>query len=635
MFDFVRTHSRLMLALIVLLIIPSFVFFGVQGYTSMSEGGAATVAEVDGRAITRAEWDAAHQRAVERVRQQSPEIDIRALDAPAARRETLDALVRERVLLSAASRQHQFPADERLQRVFRTDPQFAPMRNPDGTVNKEIISRQGMTSEMFAQQLRLEIGMQQVLGGVGRSVLAPNAVAAASLDALLQQREVELQFFDAQAYRAKVAPTEAELEAYHKAHADEFKAPESASIEYVVLDLQALSSDLSVPEADLKRYYDENAARYTVAEERRASHILIKALKDAPKADREKAKARAEAVLAELRKNPAGFAESAKKNSEDSSAAQGGDLDFFGRGMMVRPFEDAAFSMKPGEISEVVETDFGFHIIQLVEVRGGDRKSFDSLRAEIEAEVRKALAQRRFAEAAEQFTNMVYEQPDSLQSVIDKFKLERRSLTLLRQPAPDASGLAASAKLIESVFSDDSLRFKRNTSAVEVAPNQLVSARVLEHKQQRTLALAEVMAPVRDRLTTVQAAALAAKEGQAALAQAQAAGAGALPQALTLSRAQTQGQPRAVLEAALGADVSKLPATVGVDLGERGYTVLRVTKVLARDPAAAGGDTVLRRQYAQAWANAETQAYFGALKTRYKVDVKAAAVNAAASAPAQ
>lgn len=635
MFDFVRTHSRLMLALIVLLIIPSFVFFGVQGYTSMSEGGAATVAEVDGRAITRAEWDAAHQRAVERVRQQSPEIDIRALDAPAARRETLDALVRERVLLSAASRQHQFPADERLQRVFRTDPQFAPMRNPDGTVNKEIISRQGMTSEMFAQQLRLEIGMQQVLGGVGRSVLAPNAVAAASLDALLQQREVELQFFDAQAYRAKVAPTEAELAAYHKAHADEFKAPESASIEYVVLDLQALSSDLSVPEADLKRYYDENAARYTVAEERRASHILIKAPKDAPKADREKAKARAEAVLAELRKNPAGFAESAKKNSEDSSAAQGGDLDFFGRGMMVRPFEDAAFSMKPGEISEVVETDFGFHIIQLVEVRGGDRKSFDSLRAEIEAEVRKALAQRRFAEAAEQFTNMVYEQPDSLQSVIDKFKLERRSLTLLRQPAPDASGLAASAKLIESVFSDDSLRFKRNTSAVEVAPNQLVSARVLEHKQQRTLALAEVMAPVRDRLTTVQAAALAAKEGQAALAQAQAAGAGALPQALTLSRAQTQAQPRAVLEAALGADVSKLPATVGVDLGERGYTVLRVTKVLARDPAAAGGDTVLRRQYAQAWANAETQAYFGALKTRYKVDVKAAAVNAAASAPAQ
>lgn len=635
MFDFVRTHSRLMLALIVLLIIPSFVFFGVQGYTSMSEGGGATVASVDGRAITRAEWDAAHQRAVERVRRQSPEVDVRALDAPAARLETLDALVRERVLLSAANRQHQFPSDERLQRVFRTDPQFAGMRNPDGTVNRDVIAAQGMNSEMFAQQLRLEIGMQQVLGGVGRSALAPQAVAAASLDALLQQREVELQFFDAQAYRARVSPTEAEMAAYHQAHADEFKAPEAAIVEYVVLDLQSLSHDLTVPEADLKRYYEENSARYTVAEERRASHILIKAPKDAPKAQREQARTRADALLADLRKNPAAFADMARQHSEDSSAAQGGDLDYFARGAMVRPFEDAVFSMKPGEISEVVETDFGYHLIRLDATRGGERQSFDSLRAEIEAEVRKSLAQRRFAEAAEQFTNLVYEQPDSLQPAIDKFKLEKRTMTLLRQPAPDATGLAASAKLLEAVFSDDSLRFKRNSTAVEVGANQLVSARVVEHQPQRTLALAEVQDQVRERLRTVQAAALAAKEGQAALAAAQAPDGAALPRALTLSRAQTQGQPRAVLEAALRADTGKLPVTVGVDLGERGYTVLRVKRVLPRDPAAAGGDAALRRQYAQAWAAAETLAYYGGLKSRYKVDVKEAVVSAAASAAAR
>ena len=519
MFDFVRTHSKLMLALIVLLIIPSFVFFGVQGYTSMTEGGAATVAKVDGQSITRAEWDAAHQRAIERMRNQMPNLDVRLLDTPQMKRETLDALVRERVLLAAANRQHLFPTDERLGRLFRTNPQFAGLRNPDGTVNKDLLAAQGMSSEMFAQQLRTEFGMQQVVGGVTATTLAPTAVASLSLDALLQRRAIQVQNFDAAAYRSKVTPTAADIEAYYKANEGEFRAPEIATIEYVVLDLESLSRDVAVPEADLKRYYEENASRYTVAEQRRASHILIQADKDAPKAEHEKAKAKAEGLLTELRKNPRAFAELARKHSDDGSAASGGDLDYFGRGAMVKPFEDAVFSMKPGEISEVVQTDFGYHIIQLTEQRGGDKTPFDSVRKEIEAEVRKSLAQRRYAEAAEQFTNIVYEQPDSLQPVIDRFKLDRRSATVQRTPAPGATGALASAKLLEAVFGEDALRNKRNTDAVEIGPNQLASARIVEHSPARTLPLAEVQDRVRAAVVAEQAAALAKKEGEARLAE--------------------------------------------------------------------------------------------------------------------
>ena len=330
------------------------------------------------------------------------------------------------------------------------------------------------------------------------------------------------------------------------------------------------------------------------------------------------------------------FAISAKKNSDDDpgSAERGGDLDYFSRGAMVKPFDDAVFAMKPGEISNVVESDFGYHIIQLTGQRGGEKKSFDSVRAEIEAEVKKQLAQKRYAEAAEQFTNTVYEQSDSLQPAIDKLKLEKRSATVQRAPAPGAGGALASAKLLEAVFGNDAVHNKRNTDAVEVGPNQLASARIVEYQPARTLPLAEVKDQVRDRLVGQQASALAKKEGQALLAQLQKAGDSALPATAVIGRAGAQDMPRSMIDAVLSADAAKLPAPVGVDLGEQGYMVAKVMQVLPRDPAL-GSEQTMQSQYAQAIASAEMQAYYAALKTRYKAEIKPRVADAAASAPAR
>ena len=301
---------------------------------------------------------------------------------------------------------------------------------------------------------------------------------------------------------------------------------------------------------------------------------------------------------------------------------------------MVKPFEDAVYAMKSGEISNVVESDFGYHVIMLTGQRGGQKKTFEEVRAEIEAEVRKSLAQRRWAEVAEQFTNTVYEQSDSLQAVVDKLKLEKKTATVQRTPAADATGALASAKLLQAVFSADSLRNKRNTDAVEVGPNQLASARVVEYTPARTRPLAEVQEAVRARLLDEQSAALARKEGQARLDALRQAPAEALPMVLTISRSQTQGLPAPVVDAVLRADASKLPALTSVDLGAQGYVVMRVTQVLPREPTP-GGDGPLQLQYAQSWAAAEADAYLGALRKRFKVDVKAAAsaVADAASAP--
>ena len=633
MFDFVRNHTRLALGFMLLLIIPSFIFFGIDGYQKFGDRANTTVASVDGKSITRAEWDNVHQRLMQRARAQMQGADPSAFDTPEMRRNTLDGIVRERVLLAAASHMNLSPSDARLQRLFVTDPQFAQVRNPDGSVNREILAMQGMSSEMFAQQLRQELGMQQVLGGVGRSVLSPASIVGATVDPLLQRREIQFQRFDSVAYRDKAKPSDAEIESFYKSHADDFKTPEQASIEYVTLDLEALGAAAAPTDAELRKFYDDNPVRFTAAEERQASHILINADKAQPAAVRQAAKAKAEALLAEARKNPAAFAELARKNSQDTgSAQQGGDLGFFGRGAMVKPFEDAAFSIKKGDLTGPVETDYGYHVIMLTGVKGGTRRPYEEVSGEIATELRKTAAQRLWPATAEQFTNTAYEQSDSLQPLVDKLKLKKQTATVQRKPLPGATGALASTKLLDAVFGQEALTNKRNTDAVEVAPNRLVAARVVQLSPARVQALTEVLDRVRERLTSEQAQALARKEGQARLAALQQAGATAekLSGTATVSRSQPQGLPKAVLDAALRASADKLPQLIGVDLAEGGFVVLRVSAVLPRETVP-GGEATLSQQYTQAWSAAESDAYLAALKRRYKVVIKPEAELAAAS----
>ncbi|MDC8773674.1 SurA N-terminal domain-containing protein [Roseateles albus] len=631
MFEFVRKHTRLFQFILLILILPSFVLVGMQGYTSFMDGSNTGVATVNGRKITQAEADAAHREQVERMRRQMPNLDAKLLDSPEVRRESLDGLVRERVMQAAAEKQHLVVSDERLQSMFLNDPQFAFLRNADGSINKSVIAAQGMSSQMFVERLRQDLTLRQVSAGVGGMTVSAEANATVAFDALLQQREVQLQRFDAKDFAARIEPTDAQIEAFYKdpTNAAQFQMAESAQIQYLVLDLEVLKAGVSVNEEDLRKYFEENAARFSVAEERRASHILIKSEKGASAADRAKAKAQAEELLAQVRKTPASFAEVAKKNSQDEgSAPNGGDLDFFGRGAMVKPFEDAAYALKKGEISNIVESDFGFHVIQLTGVRGGDKKSFESVRGDIEADVRKQLAQKRFSEAAEQFSNMVYEQSDSLQPAADKFKLTLSTATVQRNPAPGATGPLASAKLLDAVFGNEALRNKRNTEAVETGSNQLAAARVVQHNPSHLQPLADVKVQVRAQLVRKLAIAEAVKAGEARLAALKKDGdLAGLSAPVIVSRALPRDLPRKVLDGILSVDASKLPAVLGVDAGEGVFVVASLSKVLPRDPAVVDAKRAAQ-QYAQAWNAAESEAFFDAMKTRFKVNVKAPAAAA-------
>ena len=628
MFDFIRKHTKITMWLLFLLIVPSFVLLGLNDHNP-SSGSSDAVARVDGRDITQAEWDAAHRTEIDRLRASMPTLDVKLLDSPEARYATLERLVRDRVMATAAEKSHLNTSDQRLARELQDNPQIAALRKPDGSLDmeryRELLGTQGLTPEMFEANVRADLSTRQVMTGVAATGFSSAAVADAALNAYFEKRELQLARFNPADYAAKLIPAEADLEQYYQANLNLFRAPEQASIEYVVLDADAVSKTIVVNESDLKTYYEQNAQRLSGAEERRASHILLNAPKSAPAAEREAAKAKATQLLAVVRKAPESFADLARKNSQDTgSAAKGGDLDFFARGAMVKAFEDAAFSLKKGEISELVETDFGFHIIRVTDIKTPKQRSFEEMRPEIEAELKKQQIQKKFAESAEIFTNGVYEQSESLKPVAERLKLEiRNAANISRTPAPDAKGVLANAKFLNALFSADALEKKRNTEAIEVGPNQLASGRVTQYTPAKALPLAEVKDRVRALWLAARSAEEARKDGAAKLAGWKANPAAAtLPETMVVSRAATKNLPPLLLDAALRADPAALPVLSGVDLAAQGYAVIKVTQVLLREPRDEAATRQERAQYTQWWTAAESLAYYKLMQERFKVEFK-------------
>ncbi|TAM43864.1 MAG: peptidyl-prolyl cis-trans isomerase [Burkholderiaceae bacterium] len=626
MFEFIRKHSKIVMGLLFLLIIPSFVLFGIERRNNEQ---AQTVATVDGQGITQNEWDNAHRNEVERLRASMPTLDPSLLDSPQARYASLERLVRDHVLAAAARKSNLVTSNQRLASALEENPTIASLRKPDGSLDmdryKQLVGAQGMTPATFEAGVRSDLSARQVMEGVTGTSFATSAQVDVALNAFLGKREVQVASFNTADFESRVTLTDADLEAFYKSNQTMFQAPEQANIQYVVLDLDTVKNSITLNPQDVKTYYEQNAARLSGQEERRASHILIAVPKDATASQRDKAKARADELLAMVKKDPASFAEIAKKYSQDpGSAAKGGDLDYFTRDAMVKPFADAVFAMKTGDISGVVPTEYGFHIIKLTGIKEPKPRSFEEMKPEIEANLKNQQAQQKFAQAADDFTNSVYEQSDSLQPVADKLKLKVQTANnVTLKPAPGVNGVLANAKFLQALFAPDSIAKKRNTEAIEIAPNQLVSGRVTQYTPSRIQPFAEIKDQVRQRLLAIRGAALAKTEGMAKLATWKAnPAATVLPPAVVVSRDQTQNLAGPVVEAILRADSSTLPSLIGVDLGAQGYVVARIDKVIPREPSTGAAAAQERTQFTQWVASAEGLAYYDLLKERFNATIK-------------
>lgn len=629
MFEYIRKHTKVVMVVLVFLIVPSFVLVGMNSYTSAVVKGE-TVAKVAGTTITKEEWDFAHKQQVDRMRASMPSLDANLLETPEARYVTLERLVRERVLSVAADKSKFWISDAKVASELASDPTIAELRDQDGKLDMEqyrrILGSQGMTTTMFEANVRSNMAVQQVMGAFATTGFSSNSQADIALDAYFQRREIQVAMFKAEEFASKVVLTDADYEAYYQQNKDQYQMPEQASIEYVVLDLESVETGIKATDEEIKLAYEDYVRSLDLQETRRASHILIEVPQSASASDREKAKAKADEIAALVQAKPENFAALAKEHSQDKgSAVNGGDLDFFARGAMVKPFEDAVFSIKKGEISPVVATDFGYHIIQLTDIKAAPKRTFDEMRTELEGQVKKQHAQTKFAEAADIFDNEVFDQPDSLQPVIEKLKLTlKKADAVAPTPSVGATGALANTEFLNALFSDDAISKKRNTKALELGQNQRVSGRVVLHTPARTLSQEEVKDKIKVALIAERSAKFAQQEGVEKLSVWQNSTEKAKFQApLIVSRDATENQLPQIIEATFVASTDALPTLKGVDLGSQGYAIVKLNKVEDRAPESAEALAKEYAQYQQALTTAETQAYYLLLQDRFRAKIEA------------
>jgi peptidyl-prolyl cis-trans isomerase D len=580
MHDFIQNHKRAIQVALFLFLIPPFLFFGVDRLDR--PGGSETVASIGDFRITQQDFARAlreRQETIQRLTggRASPEL----LDSAELRSDVLEMLIRRQLLLRRAYSRGMTVSDQQLDSVIAETPAFQVDGKFSEQAALQFLKSQGMNTATFRGNLRNDLILQQMDDAFGETSFVPRTVIDLLARISEQQREISVSTIAPDRFTAQVKLDADAAKRYYENNPNEFRIPEQVRVEYVTLAMDQLMAQIEVEEKEIRRYYEEHRGQFETRQERQASHILIALDAGASAEDKQKARLRAEELAKQLKQKPERFTEVAKEQSQDpGSAANGGDLGYFGRGTMPKPFEDAVFAMKPGEVSAPVETQYGFHIIRLTNVKGGEGRSFEEARKQIETELKRQQAGRKFAELAEHFNNVVFEQSESLQPAAELAKSPvRQSGWITRTHAADQ--ILNQPRLRESVFSDDVISNKRNSQVVEVAPGVLVAARLLERKPAAMQPLAEVAAAIEKKLIQQRAAQLAAQEGRERLeklrqgADADVKWGG--PQ--LVGRADAKGFGETVLRQAFRADAAKLPAYSGVD-GPNGYTLIRVSKVV-------------------------------------------------------
>lgn len=626
MFDFVD-RNRKVVQTILGLVVLTFTFWGIESYRS---GGAKDAASVDGKKIGMDEFDLVLRQQQESARQTlGKNADPAVFDSPGFKLSVLERLIQRKLLLNDAEHVGIAVTDQQLVNQIQAIPVF----QKDGVFSNEryeaLLRGQGLTPVRFESEMREDIAREQLLEVVARNGFVSNASARQFLKIIDQQRVVSLALFTPGQFASQQKVDAGEIEKYYKSHLDEFKVPEQVRVNYLVFSPETLQSQIQVSEDDARRYFEAHASDFSVPEERSASHILIAAAKDASPKQVEEARAKAQNILDELRKSPEKFAELAKRYSQDpGSASNGGSLGFFKHGMMVKPFDEAVFSMKKGQISDLVRSDFGFHIIRLDAIKPAGTRSYAEVHDELVQELKAQQAGRKFSENADNFSSKVYEQSASLTPAADEFKLAIQQSGWI-DPSGKSSGFPSNQKLLKAIFSDDSLKKNRNTEAIEVSPNVLVSAHVVDTKPAFTRSIADVSDEIRKRLAEQKAADAALQEGKAKLSQLQSGkdtGVSWQPEK-SVSRRDGKGLSRDIVTEVFKADASKLPVYVGVQNPD-GYTIVRISGILDAPEPSKSELLAIEGKMKGALGQEEMTDYFMSLKDRAKITVNPGLVSA-------
>jgi peptidyl-prolyl cis-trans isomerase D len=582
MLEAIRTAAQSWLAKVILAVITiPFALWGVESYIR-TPTGQDSIATVAGEKISSIEFNNAVRNQLDQFRSQyGKDIDASIMDNPEMRKSVLDQLIDQRLLGKAVKSSNLSASDVTLRDWISNEPSFQDNGVFSPVRYQSMLQGRGMSATSFENLLRSDLARQQFVESIALTGITSSASVQQYFLAVDQSREVAIVNLTPEPFQAKVKITSEQAKTYYDAKPAEFTIPEQVRAEYVEFSIDTLAPTIQVPADEVKKAFEANSSRYIQKEERKASHILISAAKDASDADKAAAKTKADALFAQVTKSPKDFADLAKKNSQDpGSAVNGGDLGFFPRGAMVKPFDEAAFAAKKDEIVGPVLSDFGYHIIRVTEVRAEKSKTLAEVTPEIEGELKKQLAQKKFSELAEKFTNAAYEQSSTLKAASEAVSMPIKQSAWISKGAGSAPPFT-NPKLTTALFSDAVIKDKRNTEAVEVAPNSLVVARALETKPSAVRPFAEVEAGIIARLSREEALKLAKADGEAKLAALKDGKSDVkFPPVLAINRTNPGGLAPNIVEAAMKASAKTLPTFIGVDNPNGGYTLIQISKVI-------------------------------------------------------
>ncbi len=586
MFDYIDKHKRL--AQVVLgLITMTFVFFGTYSYFQRSTG-LPEVASVDGEKVTQQDFDQLMKEQQDRMRAQlGANYDPAMFDSPEVRYAMVEQLVNQKLLEREARAGNLRVTDGQLQQFIAALPPFQVDGKFSAERYKMVLAAQGMSPAAFEHKLRGDLTIAPLQEPIGGANIVAGASARRYLSLLEQKREVSMAVIDPAAFEKEVKVDDAALREFYDKNQALLKTPEQARLEYILLSPESLAAKVAVTPEEVRKQYDQNIAQYGAPEERAAAHILITLKPDATDADKAAARKKAEDLAAKARANPADFAALAKANSQDpGSAAQGGELGSFTHDTMVKPFADAVFAAKTGDIVGPVLSEFGYHVIKVGAITPSKARPFDEVKGEIAETIKRERAQRMFADTADKFQDMVYTQGDSLAAVGKTLGLEVSTTPSFVTRAQVQALARGNAKFAAAVFSPESTSGKRSTEAMEIGPNTLIAARVTEFKPAAVRPFEELKDDIRKQLVRRESLALAQRAGAEKVA---ALAAGKSDKELGLSFGKSVEVLRSQAGAGIspdamvrvfGVDAAKLPAYVGADNERGGFSIYRVSRVI-------------------------------------------------------
>lgn len=611
-----RTHKRWMMFIAMIFIIPSFVVTGIYSYNRMSdsENDLATVGDTS---ITMMDFDNAKRQYLDNFRRQMGQsFKPNMLDTAEARASILAALISDRAISLEIASEYMNVGEADAINLVKQAPAFQRDGKFSTEAYQQFLNSMGKSDEQFVLELRRDLTRQMLLSAVSQTTQASNTVALRIHDLLTEERTIRTFEIKPTAFLKSVSVTDAEAQSYYDQNKSLFAVPESVDIEYVVLSPESYKN-IKASEDDIKTFYEQNLQRFSTPEERRASHILIAVNNEKTDAD---AKKEADEIYKQLQADPSKFAQLAKSKSADpGSARQGGDLGFFQKGMMVPEFDNAVFSGKKGDLVAPVKTQFGYHIIKIVDVKAAQAKPLKEVRGEIEALYQQQAAIRAFAEDAENFSNMVYEQSESLQPVAERFGLK---IQTVKNVTRDFEDQLINPNVIEALYGFDVLEDKRNSNAIEVASNTLLSARVTAHHKQTVKTFDEVKGDIVATLKNQKATEAARAQGSADIAKLldKKSASAKFGDKTVISRERPGAYAYEVVTAALRPEANKLPTYTGVQTQDGSYFVIEVQS--SKKIEASPEQLAMRKaELAQLYSNPEQAAFISGLETKFGTQI--------------